>query len=120
MDRYVEITNPAKVRSNTNLVVAGFSANQSEWNKYSFYPNKGDVGILIGEAQCYEGLIYIVQCDNTIFVPVLPIGIRDISLSEFCNRYSQNHIVGKATAQQMNDSFNVDEFMDSLNKMFGL
>ena len=39
MDRFVEIINTSKVRSNTNLVVAGISVNQSEWNKYQFYPN---------------------------------------------------------------------------------
>ena len=95
MDRFVEITNPAKVRSNTNLVVAGIPVNQSEWNKYRFYPNK-------------------------IIVPVLPSGISDISLNEFRRRLPQNSIIGRATEQQMNSNFNVDEVMDSLNKMFGL
>ncbi len=120
MDRFVEITNSAKVRSNTNLVIAGIPVNQSEWNKYQFYPNKGVVGIVVGEAQCYEGVIYLVQCDNRIIVPVLPTGIKDISLYDFRRRYPQNSIIGKATEQQMNSSFNVDEVMDSLNKMFGL
>lgn len=120
MDRFVEITNPAKVRSNTNLVVSGIPVNQSEWNKYCFYPNSGVVGLVIGEAQCYEGIIFLVQCDNRIIVPVLPSGIRDITQSEFYRRFPNNKIVGKATQQQMNSSFNVDEVMDSLNKMFGL
>ena len=120
MVRFVEITNPAKVRSNTNLVVAGIPVNQSEWNKYRFYPNKGVVGLVIGEAQCYEGVIYLVQCDNKIIVPVLPSGISDISLNEFRRRLPQNSIIGRATEQQMNSNFNVDEVMDSLNKMFGL
>lgn len=119
MDRFVKIINTSKVRSNTNLVVAGISVNQSEWNKYQFYPNEGVVGLVVGEAQCYEGLIYLVQCDNRIIVPILPSGIRDITLSEFRERLPQNKIVGKATEQQMNSKFNVDEVMDSLNKMFG-
>lgn len=119
MDRFVEITNTAKVRSNTSLVVAGIPVNQSEWNKYQFYPNKGVVGLVIGEAQCYEGIIYLVQCGERIIVPVLPSGLRDISLSDFRRRYPQNTTIGLASEEQMNRNFNVDEFMDSLDKMFG-
>ena len=55
METFVEITNSAKVRSNSNLVLSGIQANKSGWNPYSFYPNNGVVGVLIGEAQCYEG-----------------------------------------------------------------
>lgn len=118
MTRFVEIINPAKVRSNTNLVVAGIKANQAEWSKFSFYPNKGVVGQVMGEAQGYEGLIYIVQCDENIIVPVLPAGISDISYDEFRRRLPQNKTVGKAS-QNQGSGLNADEFMDSLGKMFG-
>lgn len=119
MERFVEIVNSSKVRSNTNLVVAGIKVNQSEWNKYGFYPNNGVVGVVIGEAQCYEGVIYLIQCDDRIVVPVLPTGIKDISISTFRQKYPNNRIIGKATESQMNSKFNVDEVMDSLSKMFG-
>ena len=87
MDRFVEIVNSARVRSNTNLVVDGIRVCQSEWNNYGFYPNKGVVGVVIGEAQCYEGTIYLVQCDDRIIVPILPSGIRDITIMIFASAY---------------------------------
>lgn len=90
METFVEITNSAKVRSNTNLVISGIQANKNFWNQYSFYPNKGVVGVIIGEAQCSEGTILIVQCADEIVVPVLPDGVREITSSEFSSRYPQN------------------------------
>lgn len=119
METFVEITNCAKVRSNSNLVLSGIQANKSGWNPYSFYPNNGVVGVLIGEAQCYEGTIYIVQCGERLLVPVLPSGIRQITRAEFNSKYPRNMQVGKASSQQMNSAFDVDEMMDSLGKMFG-
>ena len=84
METFVEITNSAKVRSNSNLVLSGIQANKSGWNPYSFYPNNGVVGVLIGEAQCYEGTIYIVQCGERLLVPVLPSGIRQSRENRAC------------------------------------
>lgn len=119
METFVEITNSAKVRSNTNLVISGIQANKNFWNQYSFYPNKGVVGIIIGEAQCSEGTILIVQCADDIVVPVLPDGVSEITYSEFSSRYPLNMQVGKTNSQQMNSAFDVDEMMDSIEKMFG-
>lgn len=119
METFVEITNSAKVRSNTNLVLNGIQANKEGWNQYSFYPNNGVVGVLIGEAQCHEGTIYIVQCGERLLVPVLPSGTRPITSSDFNSRYPRNMQVGKASSQQMNSAFDVDEIMDSFGKMFG-
>lgn len=119
METFVEITNSAKVRSNTNLVISGIQANMNTWKQYSFYPNKGVVGVIIGEAQCCEGSILIVHCGDKIIVPVLPEGVREITYSEYASRYPQNMQVGKASSQQMNSVFDVDEMMDSFGKMFG-
>ena len=119
METFVEITNSTKVRSNTNLVISGIPANKNAWKQYSFYPNKGVVGVIIGEAQCFEGNILIVQCGDKIIVPVLPEGVREITYSEYSSRYPQNMQVGKATSQQMSSAFDADEFMDSFGKMFG-
>ena len=90
METFVEITNSAKVRSNTNLVISGIQANMNTWKQYSFYPNKGVVGVIIGEAQCCEGSILIVHCGDKIIVPVLPEGVREITYSEYASRYPQN------------------------------
>ena len=120
METFVEITNSAKVRSNSNLVVSGIHANKNAWNEYTFYPDKGVVGVIIGEAQSREGTIFLVQCGNNIIVPILPDGVREITYSEFSSRYPQNMQVGRASSQQMNSSFDVDEMMDSLGKMFGI
>lgn len=118
METFVEITNSAKVRSNTNLVISGIQANKSAWDQYSFYPNKGIVGVIIGEALCCEGNILIVHCGDNIIVPVLPEGVREITYSEYSSRYPQNMQVGKATSQQINREFDVDEMMDYFGKMF--
>ena len=119
METFVEITNSSKVRSNSNLVISGIKANKSGWTPYSFYPNKGVVGVIIGEAQSYEGTIYIVQCGDRLLVPILPEGFKKISYSEFSAKYPKNKVVGKATNEQTNSAFDVDEVMDSLGKMFG-
>lgn len=119
METFVEITNSAKVRSNTNLVCSGIQANKNAWNQHSFYPNKGVVGVIIGKAQSFEGTILIVQCGDEIVVPVLPDGVREITYSEYSSRYPQNMQVGKANKQQMNSAFDIDEMMDSFEKMFG-
>lgn len=119
MSQFVEIVNLAKVRSNSNLVVSGLEANQNGWKKYSFYPNKGVVGQIMGEAQCAEGIIYLVQCHEHILVPVLPQGLSEISYEEFKRRLPNNLVVGKASDCQQNSNFNVDEAMDALGKMFG-
>lgn len=119
METFVEITNSAKVRSNSNLVVSGIHASKNAWNEYAFYPNKGVVGVIIGEARSCEGTIYLVQCEDSIIVPILPDGVREITYSEFSSRYPQNMQVGKASRQQMNSSFDVDEMMDSFGKMLG-
>lgn len=119
METFVEITNSAKVRSNTNLVISGIQANKNAWNQCSFYPNKGVVGVIIGEAQCFEGTILIVQCGDKILVPVLPDGVREITYQEYASRYPKNMQVGKASDTQMNSTFDVDEMMDSFEKMFG-
>ena len=119
METFVEITNSAKVRSNTNLVISGIQANMNTWKQYSFYPNKGVVGVIIGEAQCCEGSILIVRCGDKIIVPVLPEGVHEITYSEYTSRYPQNMQVNKASSQQMNSVFDVDEMMDSFGKMFG-
>jgi hypoxanthine phosphoribosyltransferase len=71
METFVEIINSAKVRSNSNLVISGIQANKNGWNPFMFYPNNGVVGVLIGEAQSYEGtestgtvkLIKDLECD---------------------------------------------------------
>ena len=119
MEKFVEITNSAKVRSNTNLVISGIQANKNAWSQYYFYPNKGVVGVIIGEAQCFEGDILIVQCGDKIIVPILPDGVREITYSEFSSRYPKNMQVGKTSSQQKNSAFDVDEIMDSFEKMFG-
>jgi hypothetical protein len=119
MDRFVEIVNPAKVRSHTNAVVSGIVASKSEWDKHDFYPNKGVVGIVLGEGYISDGPILIIQCDNEIIVPILPDGVRDISLYEFRSRIGDNMRVGKATEEQKNNTISVDELMDSLDRMFG-
>ena len=62
METFVEIINSAKVRSNSNLVISGIQANKNAWNEYTFYPNKGVVGVIIGEARSFEGTIFLVQC----------------------------------------------------------
>ena len=84
-----------------------------------FYPNKGVVGVIIGEAQSFEGTIFLVQCGDKIIVPILPDGVREITYSEFSSRYPQNMQVGKTSSQQMNSAFDVDEMMDSFGKMLG-
>lgn len=117
METFVEITNSAKVRSNSNLVLSGIQANRSGWKPYSFYPNNGVVGVLIGEAQGCEGIVYIVQCDEKLLVPILPSGIRQITCAEYNSRYPRNMQVGKASCQQMNSAFGVDEWMDYLENM---
>ena len=114
METFVEITNSAKTRSNLNLVFSGVQANKSGWKPYSFYPNNGVVGVLIGKAQCYEGFIYIVQCGEKLLVPILPSGIRQITREEYNSRYPRNMQVGKASSQQLNSVFDVDEMKDSL------
>ena len=107
METFVEITNSAKVRSNSNLVISGIKANKSGWAPYSFYPNKGVVGVIIGEAQSYEGTIYIVQCGDRLLVPILPEDLKKISHSEFSIKYPKNKVVGKATDEQNNCAFDV-------------
>ena len=119
MDRFAEIVNSGAVRSNTTLSIPGFYVNQSGWNRFSFYPNNGVVRVIIGEAQCCEGVIYLLQCDNEILVPVLPRGIREISSAEFRRRLPNNKTVGRASSNQMNSKFNVDEMMDEINRMLG-
>ena len=119
METFVEIINCSKVRSNSNLVLSGIKANKSGWKPYSFYPNNGVVGVLIGEAQSCEGTIYIVQCGERLLVPILPNGIRQITRVEFNSRYPRNMQVGKASSQQMESAFDANELMDSLGKMFG-
>ena len=119
METFVEIINSAKVRSNSNLVISGIQANKNGWNPFMFYPNNGVVGVLIGEAQSYEGTVYIIKRKKKLLVPILPSGIREITRAEFTSRYSRNMEIGKASSQQMNSAFDVDEMMDSLGKMLG-
>ena len=99
------------------MVLSGIQANNSGWDPYSFYPNNGVVGELIGEAQCYEGTIYIVKCGERLLVPVLPSGINIISLAEFKSRYPRNMQIGKSTNQQMSNIINIDEMWDTLEYM---
>lgn len=75
--------------------------------------------MVIGEAQSYDGVIYLVQCSEQIVVPILPAGIRYILQTEFNQRYPENTKIGRASEAQMSSNFDVDEMMDSMNKMFG-
>ena len=72
METFVEIINTAKVRSNTNLELSGIFANKKEWEKRSFYPKVGVVGVIIAEAQSCEGKILIIHCGDRLIVPILP------------------------------------------------
>lgn len=117
MNHYVEIINSSKVRSNANLIGSKIQFDLGEWRKCGFYPNNGVVGIVIGDAQSYEGLIHLVQFGDRIIVPVLSSGVRDISLDEFERRYPNNKIIGRATDEQTQNDFNVDEVIDSIGNL---
>ena len=120
METFVEIINAAKVRSNTNLELSGIFANKKEWEKHSFYPKIGVVGVIIAEAQSCEGKILIIHCGDRLIVPILPEGVRCISFTEYNSRYSQNLCVGKMAESQNRQKFIVEELMDNWNNMFGL
>ena len=108
METFVEIINTAKVRSNTNLELSGIFANKKEWEKHSFYPKVGVVGVIIAEAQSCEGKILIIHCGDRL------------SFKEYNSRYSQNLCVGKMAESQKRQTFNVEELMDNWSNMFGL
>lgn len=116
MPQFVEITNYNAVRSHTNLILNGVKASSEEWTKHNFYPNNGVVGlVLTDEAMGPEGKMFVIQCDNSLFVPVLPTGIRYITESEFRRRLPNNATVGKDT-ENRNASSAVNDIM---NSMFG-
>ena len=116
---FVEITNPAKVRSETNFInkqdLHGCLVNREEWKRYSFYPKKGVVGAILGVGHCYEGPLYFIQCaDNNIVVPILKDGFKYITQDDFYRRYPQNLVVGK-TANYELSSFYAAESSDHID-----
>lgn len=119
MNHYVEIINSSKVRSNVDFTGSKIQFELGEWRKCGFYPNNGVVGIVIGDAKSYEGLIHLVQFGDRIIVPVLSSGVRDISSDEFERRYPNNRIIGRATDEQIQSDFNVDEFIDEIGNLLG-
>lgn len=118
MEKYVEVINSAKVRRNFKCINSTIDCSKSAWERNSFYPNEGVVGVVVSEAYCYEGLIYIIQCADNIFVPILPNGIREITYAEFANRFPQNMIVGKLNSNQNVNNSDFDEIMSTIEKMF--
>jgi hypothetical protein len=118
MNQFVEIINDNSVRANTSLVLGGVKAGSAEWSKHQFFPNKGVVGLVItDEAMGPEGRMYIIQCGEKLFVPILPNGVRYITEAEFRRRLANYVIVGKDTEERNTNSFSND-FMNYLDSMF--
>lgn len=92
---YVEVIDSAAVRQRTSLQVNGLKLHVDEWKRYDFFPNKGVVGQVMGEAQSREGIIYLVQFSEHIMAAILPRGLKQISKAEAQRRYSQNRTIGK-------------------------
>lgn len=119
MTQFVEVTNFNAVRANTNLQLGGVKAGSTEWSKHNFYPNNGVVGLVItDEAMGPEGRMYVIQCGEKLFVPILPNGVRHITETEFRRRLANNVIVGKDSEGRNSNSFSND-FMSYLDSMFG-
>ena len=119
MLQFVEIIDSNAVRANTTLVLSGVKAASSEWTKSNFYPNNGVVGlVLTDEAMGPEGSMFVIQCGEKIFVPILPKGVKYISESEYRRRLPQNSLIGKDTENKNKNSF-VNDFMNYIDSMFG-
>lgn len=118
MPQFVEIIDSNAVRANTNLQLNGISASSKEWTKHNFYPNKGVVGILLtDEAMGPEGRMCVLQCGNTLFVPILPNGVKYITENEFKRRLPNNEIIGEDKENKNSDSF-VNDVMNYMDSMF--
>ena len=119
MNQFVEIIDSNAVRANTTLQLNGVKAGSAEWSKHNFYPNKGVVGFVItDEAMGPEGQMFVIQCGERLFVPVLPRGIKYITEMEFRRRLPNNTIVGKDTEHKNSSSF-ANDFMNYFDSMFG-
>lgn len=119
MEKYIEITNSAKVRGKLNFIGANnVEMSKTAWLKHSFYPNNGVVGVVIAETLCFEGPIYIVQCGQNLFVPILPDGVREISRAEYLNKYQNNMQIGKPNNEHIGAESDMDELLSSIEKMF--
>ena len=121
MDRFVEIIDESAVRDVqlVGLDFAGFATSLQGWKKQSFYPHKGVVGQVMGEAQGRDGLLYLVQVSESIMVATLPFGLRDISFAEANRRYPMNMIVGRMDepeAQERNAA-GIRSALDDFDKM---
>lgn len=118
MAQFVEIIDSNAVRSNTTLQLNGVKAGSAEWSKHNFFPNNGVVGLVItDEAMGPEGQMFVLQCGENLFVPILPKGIRYITEIEFRRRLPNNPSVGKDTQGKNSTSF-ADDFMNYFDSMF--
>ena len=120
MQKFVEIIDSNAVRGFTSLQLNGVNAGSKEWVKHNFYPNNGVVGVLLtDEAMGPEGTMCVIQCDTTIFVPVLPKGVKYITESEFRRKLHNNRTLGK-DVDGKNARSASNDIMNYLDSMFGL
>lgn len=118
MHQFVEIINDNSVRANTNLVLGGVKAGSVEWSKHQFFPNKGVVGLVItDEAMGPEGRMFVIQCGEQLFVPILPNGVKYITELEFRRRLPNNKVIGRDNGSQNSNSL-ANDIMGYIDSMF--
>lgn len=117
MSLFAEIVNPSFVRAVTTLVIDGVTAGSQEWATHNWYPNKGVVGIIVSdEAFGPEGQMYVLQCGERLFVPILPKGIKFISEIDFRTRVQNNLKIGE-DKHNLNSNAFANDFMNYLDSL---
>lgn len=104
MKQYAEIIDEGECYSSLSLNIKGVNANAEEWNKLNFYPKNGMVGEIITILTPH---IHILKIQDTIYVPMSPKGLKEISEIEFNQRIGNNHCGGMNERQQhINEDYN--------------
>ena len=117
MEHFYKIIDTSMIRGHLGLVIDGIPANWEEWKKHSFLPRAGIVGSLVAEGYVREGLIYILDCAPGIVVPVLFVGLQEISQLEFSKSYQYNKNFSCASNAEI-DKAKMSEFSTSLFSQF--
>lgn len=89
MRKCYRITDASAIRGTTNAQVLGVPANYEEWEKHSFCPTKGVLGMLFCDGQTREGTVYILECMYHCLVPVLVSGVEEISEAYFQSNFRE-------------------------------
>jgi hypothetical protein len=118
MDRFVEITDEKAIRYvNLGTCFNELVWKHEDWKKMNFWPKKGVVGQVQGEAVCHEGKIYFVQVSESIIAAVLPKGIKDIPFSEAKVKFYNNRNIGHVSESEFIE-LQVKAHNDEMKKWF--